>query len=66
MKRFSTSFSRSIFFLFLVVGMILLVQNIDRFLYKETLNLASLSFAFGCITISMLGQRKRKKKLVYS
>gem|GEM_PF-6845232 len=66
MKRFSTAFARSIFFLFLVVGMILLVQNIDRFLYKETVNLQSLLFAFGCITISILGQRRLKKKWVYS
>ncbi|MGS4345158.1 hypothetical protein ACKUSY_06010 [Myroides odoratus] len=66
MKRFLFSFLRAIPFLFLVVGMILLVQNIDRFLYKDTFNLLSLLAAFGCITISMLGQRKRKKKLVNS
>ncbi|MGG5575962.1 hypothetical protein ACPDHL_01290 [Myroides sp. C15-4] len=66
MKRFLTSFSQAIPFLFLVVGMILLLQNIDRLLYKETLNLLSLFVAFGCITISILGQRKRKKKIVYS
>lgn len=61
MNRFSLSFLRSIAFLFLVVGMILMVQNIDQFLYKQTLEIGSLAFALACITISILGQRKLKK-----
>ncbi len=61
MKRFSTSFLRSLTFLFLVVGMILMVQNIDHFLYKQTLEFGSLTLALTCIAISIYGQRKLKK-----
>lgn len=61
MNRFSTSFLRSLTFLFLVVGMILMVQNIDQFLYKQTLEIGSLTLALACIAISILGQRKLKK-----
>jgi hypothetical protein len=38
-----------------------MVQNIDQFLYKQTLEIGSLAFALACITISILGQRKLKK-----
>lgn len=61
MSRFTTSFLRSISFLFLVVGLILLVQNIDQLLYKQSLELSTLTLALSCIVMSILGQRKLKK-----
>lgn len=64
MNRFTTALLRSISFLFLVVGLILLVQNIDQLLYKQTLEIGTLTLALACLALCILGQRKLKKSKI--
>lgn len=62
MNRFSIALLKRISFLLLVIGMIVVIQTIDQLLDNQTLKIESLVIAFSCFTLSLLTQRKLKKR----
>lgn len=62
MNRFSLALLKRISFLLRVIGIIVVIQTIDQLLSNQTLKFELLLLAFSCLTISMLTQRKLKRR----